>query len=111
MDRSNPIPVPDANTTWHEVWLFALTYNAYDRNGGFDGAADIGKKARGVWAQLGVLPGDLDTARAALFFEQRRYHHFGSSPEGDDAQYVHALLKHIAELGSGSVAGPPDPYP
>jgi len=111
MDQSDSIPVPETDVTWHEVWLFALTYNAYIRNDGLDGAATIGNRARRMWANHGVLPADLDTARAALFFEQRRYHHFGSSPEGDDAQYIRALLEHIAELGGGSVSGPPDPYP
>jgi len=59
----------------------------------------------------GVLPGDLDTARAALFFEQRRFHHFGSDPTGNDALYVRTLLGRIAELSGGTVTGPPDPIP
>jgi hypothetical protein len=105
------IPVPDSSAPWFDIWEFALTYNGYDRHGGFDGMAKIGNRAQRDWARRGTLPKGLGMARAALFFEQRRYHHFGTDPEDEDERYVRALLGRIAELGGGVVSGPPDPGP
>lgn len=101
--------VPGKEATWPEIWHFALSYNAYDRHGGFDGAAKIGNTCAERWAKHRWLPNDLDLARAALFFEQRRHHHLGEDPAGEDAQYVRSLLRRISELSGGTVEGPPGP--
>lgn len=36
--------------------------------------------------------GDLITTRAALFFDQRRWRHFGYEPEGEAEVYIRALV-------------------
>ena len=59
----------------------------------------------------GTLPDDLDELRAALFFEQRRYHHFGEGPDGSDLDYIEALVGAIREISGGAVPGPADPLP
>jgi hypothetical protein len=105
------IDIPSDSAPMPLIWTFALTYNAYDRHGGFEGAAEIGNASEAQWRRDGVLPADLDTARASLFFEQRRYHHFGSDPEGDAERYVRSLVRQIRDLSGATVAGPADPLP
>lgn len=105
------IPVPADDADWLDIWNFALTYNAYDRDGGFGGASDIGNRCAEAWRADGSLPEDLDTARAALFFEQRRYRHFGDDPTGPSEAYVRALVRRISELSGGQIDGRPDPLP
>jgi hypothetical protein len=111
VDAVEQIAVPGEDADWYEVWEFALTYNAYERHRGSSGAAAIGNGAAARWRERGVLPRQLPIARAALFFEQRRYHHFGHVPDGEDARYVRALLRHIRKLSGGSIAGPADDAP
>jgi hypothetical protein len=105
-----PILVPAPDALWYEVWEFALAYNAYDRQG-HEAAGELGNAVLRKWNARNELPSDLDTARAALFFEQRRYHHFGADPTGESERYVRSLVERIRELSGGSVPGPGDPYP
>jgi hypothetical protein len=105
------IAVPSKNAAWFDIWEFALTYNAYERRGGFDGAARVGNDAVELWTLDASLPEDLATTRAALFFEQRRYHHFGQDPKGKSAVYIRALLTRIRDISGGFVEGPPDRDP
>jgi hypothetical protein len=111
LEHYEPIFVPAPNAPWWHVWVFALSYNAYDRRGGFESAAELGNAALSRWNVRNELPSDLDTARAALFFEQRRYHHFGDDPTGENERYVRSLVERIRDLCGGSVPGPGDPYP
>jgi hypothetical protein len=106
-----PILVPASDAPWWHVWQFALPYNAYDRHGGSDAAAELGNAVLRQWDTQRELPFDLNTARAALFFEQRRYHHFGTDPTGEDERYVRSLVERIRDLCGGSVPGLGDPYP
>lgn len=108
---SAPIIVPDPTSDWRDIWQFALTYDAYERHGDFQTAAMIGNDAQRDWHENGELPDDLAVARAALFFEQRRWRHFGVDPSHDDADYIRALLGRIGELSGGAVSGPPDHLP
>ena len=107
--QSVTVPLEDA--PWQDIWRFALTYNAYDRLGGFDTASEHGNRARDRWNSEQVLPDELDGARAALFFEQRRFRHFDSDPSGEDEVYVRALIALIRQLSGGSLPGPPDSLP
>jgi hypothetical protein len=85
------------------IWAFALTYDGYRRHGGFAGAADIANEALAAWREDGALPDDLTSARAALFFEQRRWRHFGDSPDPESLEYLRALVARIGELSGGRV--------
>lgn len=113
-DRSNQrasITVPPADAAWPDIWRFALTYHAYHRLGDSEQAAAVGNRHADRWRAQRELPAGIDTARIALFFEQRRYHHFGHDPSGERETYIRALVGHIGELSCGPVAGPPDPLP
>lgn len=105
------LTIPPSVAPWPEIWRFALSYNGYDGHGGFDGAAQIGNASAERWSVDGSLPDSLATARAALFFEQRRHRHFDSDPQPEAAAYIRALVDHIRELSGGNLMGPPDPLP
>lgn len=111
MNGPGDLQVPTADASWPEIWNFALSYNAYDRQGGFNGAARIGNASAERWRHDQSLPNDLPVARAALFFEQRRYRHFDSYPSGGSEMYIRALLERIRDLSGGHVEGPADSLP
>ena len=109
--ETNPdgsIDVPDSTVPLHVIWEFALSYNAYERHGDI---ADNANQVSTTYVGDGVLPDDLATLRSALFFEQRRAHHFGEYGPREAPVYVIALLDKIRELSGGSVAGPGDAWP
>jgi hypothetical protein len=109
-DESIPVP-PEGVPFFPDINLFALTYNAYDRLGGFDPVAKLGNGVKARFVSDGTLPDDLDKLRAALFFEQRRYHHFGEGPNGPGLNYIEALVGAIRRITGGTVTGPGDPWP
>jgi len=87
--------MPPAEAQWHEIESFAFTYWAYDYHGGFDAVGELANAAGAAYAEDGTLPDTLAELRTCLFFEQRRYHHFGWSPEGHAMEYIRALLEAI----------------
>ena len=109
-EESIPVP-PEGAPFYTDITEFALTYNAYNRVSGVRTVAQIGNGARARYRSDGSFPDDLDELRAALFFEQRRYHHFGEGPDGTDLDYIHALVGAIRRISGGTVAGPGDPWP
>jgi hypothetical protein len=108
--KADDMVVPSVDADLDEIWAFALTYNAYDRHGGSSGAARLANSAADRWEKDASVPIRLNTARAALFFEQRRYHHFGWDPEGSSDAYIRSLVGRIQKLTGGRVSGPPDPF-
>jgi hypothetical protein len=94
--------VPDPGSDWWVICEFALTFDGYDH--GFDDAADLGNRLRAEFADGARLPADVDLLRRALFFEQRRFHHFGDSPAGEDDTYVRMLVGEIGRLSGGHVS-------
>ena len=106
------IRVPNSDAPWHmEVVQFALTYNGYDRHGGFDAVAAIGNEGYARWQQDGFLGQDVDQLRCALFFEQRRWRHLDSEPDPEARRYIVDLVQRIRGLSGGWVSGPADPLP
>lgn len=95
--------VPDLTATWDEICNVALTFDGYDHCGSFDACADIGNHWVGVYAERQGLPDSLNDLRTCLFFEQRRWHHFGESPGEQAMEYIYALLeaiRHRVALGA-----------
>lgn len=103
------VSVPSPDAPWIELWEFALTYSGYERHGGFEAAAGVANGARARWETRSVMPSSLDEARCALFFEQRRWRHFGSTPTGHDERYITLLVNEIRELSGGTVTVDSDP--
>lgn len=101
------IPVPDEGAELLEVHEFAMTYDAYARNGdeatGFQNCATIANLAAKTWLEQELLPDTLHDLRTCLLFEARR-HHWDSPISAD---YEVALARRIREISGGEV--PLDP--
>lgn len=97
-----PEIVPDAEASWTDVSEFALTFDGYEV---YDNAERLGEFANHTieqWKRTGEIPQNLTDLRACLFFEQRRFRHFGDIPEGSDMVYLRALVEAIREHVTGS---------
>ncbi len=88
--RTDLLPPRDAS--WEQVEEFALTYDGYAY---WSHVAELAGRSLQQWTRTGTLPDDLDELRACLFFEERRWHHFGEEPHGRAARYVASLLAAI----------------
>ena len=89
--------VPLSGAGWVEITSFALTFDGYDFWGSFAKCAGIGNEGARLFAEQRLLPATLTELRTCLFFEQRRYHHFGESPDETVMQYIRALINGIRE--------------
>jgi hypothetical protein len=88
--------VPPATASWGAIGAFALTLDGYDAIG----QRECGVLANRVNGEFAKKPETLQAlslreARACLFFEQRRFHHFGWEPKGVGREYINALLDAI----------------
>jgi hypothetical protein len=94
--RLKAMAVPSVTASWHAIGSFALTLDGYQAIG----QRECGQLANRVKSEFARNTAPLQSLsltelRACLFFEQRRFHHFGWEPEGSDIEYVHALLETI----------------
>ena len=101
MLSESDVPGPDA--AWYpDISEFALTYDAYAALDGFEPVGDLANHAQEEWQTSRVLPLSLNDLRACLFFEQRRWRHFGRDPSDDSAsddwQYIQALVTAIRNM-------------
>jgi len=90
------LPPPNAEF-WGAISGFALSFDGYGHWGSFDKCAEIANKAAENYRKRGKLPQSLTDLRTCLFFEQRRWHHTGETPEGEDLRYIHAIVEAIRE--------------
>ena len=80
--------VPEAGAAWSEIQEFALTFNGYSFWNGFDRCAAIANAKQ---------PQNLTELRTCLFFEQRRWRHFGETPDAESMAYIRTLVNGIRE--------------
>jgi hypothetical protein len=92
-DRLGPDDVPPTGSSWDEIAQFALRYEGYAEMGGFEALGDLANSKSFS---------TLDEARACLFFEQRRWRHFGDHPDDETMIYIEKLLEFIRRAVSGS---------
>ena len=78
------IPAPEAE--WPDIWTFALSFNGYEHWGSFEVCGAIANERRHQ---------TLTDLRTCLFFEQRRWRHFGEYPDGEDALYIRNIVREI----------------
>jgi hypothetical protein len=90
--------VPDHGDSWDAVSSFSLSYDGYAY---WDDVTELATRSIRNWTRTRQLPGSIDEVRACLFYEQRRWHHFGEEPNGRGAQYVWALLDSLRSLIAG----------
>jgi hypothetical protein len=98
--KESDVPLPDAG--WYEIGRFALSFNGYDWWGSFERCAEIANGAAQAFHELGTLPDSLAELRTCLFFEQRRWHHFGLDPDDSAMVYISALLEAIRRRVPGT---------
>jgi hypothetical protein len=93
--RERDVPTPGAG--WHEIGRFALSFNGYEWCGSFGECADVGNRGLEAFRESGALPESLAELRTCLFFEQRRWRHFGLDPGDEAMSYVRALVEAIRD--------------
>ncbi|MGD0679365.1 MAG: hypothetical protein ABSC94_28560 [Polyangiaceae bacterium] len=88
--------VPGPCASWDEIQTFAQTFNGYEAFG----TEECGRLANALseaFKRTGILDADLAHLRNALFFEQRRFRHFGFDPDERAMHYIRALVARIAD--------------
>ncbi len=93
--------VPRRGESWEAVSDFALSYDGY---GYWDDLSTLAGRVLQHWTRRRSLPDTLDELRGCLFYEQRRWNHFGEEPTGRSADYMWAMVDAI-----GALAGPVAP--
>jgi len=90
--KSSDIPPLDAE--WKDIVRFAQTFNGYLEAGSLADAGALANKHRGAVPKT-LVALNLTELRICLFFEQRRWNHFGRKPEGEDLKYIRSLVEEI----------------
>jgi hypothetical protein len=78
--------VPGPSAEWSTIEKFALTFNGYEVHGSFDACAEIANAQRSA---------SLTDLRTCLFYEQRRWRHFGYDPDASTMEYIHGIVEKI----------------
>jgi hypothetical protein len=89
------VPSPDAG--WREIGKYALSFDGYEAWGSFEKCAEVANRLLDAYLSDGALPDSLDELRTCLFFEQRRWRHYGYDPDEEAMRYIGALLDGIRE--------------
>jgi hypothetical protein len=88
------LPPPNAEN-WGVIDQFALSFDGYNYWGSLKKCAEISNNSAQTYREKGILPSSLTDLRTCLFFEQRRWRHFGEHPDKDTMTYIHALVEAI----------------
>jgi len=91
----NEEDVPVAGAECREIFSFALTFDGYEAWGSPGKCGEIANRWAQVYVQRQELPASLSELRTCLFFEQRRWHHFGYGPDDEALKYIRALVEEI----------------
>jgi len=81
------------------IWEYALSVDGYQyatENLGVE-CGDLGNRKLEAFERSGIWQGSFEELRCCLFFEQRRWHHFGTDPAGDQLIKIQALFLAIAK--------------
>jgi hypothetical protein len=97
--------VPRHGDSWETVFDFALSY---DGHAYWYGLPELVHRVLGGWIRDESLPDDLGELRACLFYEQRRWHHFGDDPAGRSADFMWTLVDAIRSCVEPSHTDPSD---
>ena len=88
--------VPPATASWDVIVGFALTIDGYKAIGQRE-CAQLANRVKSEFSRdaSSVETLSLTELRLCLFFEQRRFHHFGHEPQDADRIFINALLEAI----------------
>jgi hypothetical protein len=87
------VPGPDAD--WSAIGRFALTFDGYRACGSLETCKAVAERWADAYAERGALPDSLTALRTCLFYEQRRWRHYGRTPDPDAMAYIRALVDEI----------------
>ena len=87
--------LPPPESGWREIGRFALTFNGYDHWGSVSACSEVAENCRKAFLAGEGLSDDLTVLRTSLFFERRRWRHYGYDPVEADMAYIHALVEGI----------------
>lgn len=85
--------VPPPNADWLQIAEFALTFDGYEHSGSSNKCAAIADARRHR---------TLSDLRTCLFFEQRRWHHFGNEPDDESMTYIRTVIEKIRHKVAGT---------
>jgi hypothetical protein len=98
---------PQVDAPWSpDIVQYALTFDGIRAFGDLGPLGDYANQCRERWATDSTLPDSIGELRACLFFEQRRFNHFGYEPQDDDDRYVRSLLAAIRHKSHGPTVAP-----
>jgi len=82
--------LPPGAAHWGDIVPFASTFNGYQHLGNVAALGEVANKKA-----LDPQSCTLSELRAALFFEYRRYNHFGHDPDAAAMRHIHLLVEEI----------------
>jgi hypothetical protein len=82
-------PTPDVGDIT-QIWQYAITVEHWKIE-----CADLANSRLEKYNETGKWEGSFEELRCCLFFEQRRYRHFGDDPKGKDLDTILALYQAI----------------
>lgn len=97
IDELKPADVPGPKARWSTISRFALTFDGVRYHGSFEKCAAIANIRRSR---------SLTDLRTCLFFEQRRWHHFGYPPGPEAMEYIRGLVARIRQRLANTGAQP-----
>jgi hypothetical protein len=80
--------LPSRGAPWDAIQKFALTFDWYRRSGSCARCAEIANSRK---------HDTLSNLRTCLFFEQRRWSHFGAPPDTETLSYLHGIIEEIRD--------------
>jgi hypothetical protein len=87
---------PQRRDPFNKIVEFANTFDGY-AHFGMETCAEICNGALSAFYHSQVLPDDVDTLRACLFFEARRWTLYQKEPDNKGLIYIHALIDRLAK--------------
>jgi len=80
--------IPGTDSDWYDISMFALKFDGYKECGSTEACAAIANAGRN---------NTLTELRTCLFFEQRRWRHFGEDPDEANMVYIRGLIAKIRD--------------
>jgi hypothetical protein len=96
--------VPDPRAEFDDIVAFAYGFDGYARFG-LEGCGELANRTLSTFLTERRLPDDLDTLRACLYFEARRWIVLEQEPDTRARLYVGALLDHLGDRLEAAAEG------
>ena len=94
--KNEPNRIPSPKASWEVISQYALMHNGYESK---KNLAEFANTTNAYYAENKAIPTgySLNDLKDCLFFEQRRFYHYGWAPDADDMQYIKLLVQNILE--------------